>query len=177
MGNADRLRGQKKRPGCDEARFPPVCSREGEFHSSNQRIGIGCRPGGSGGHSTTRISRMAISNDGTLQFAAETNTGIYLSTKNSRGDQTSPRSSRGEFASGTPSGPTARMRRLKVAPASGNTLPGRAQKPAAANRGAWKRGRCFDVCKGAGWIGRALRATRWPHSGPFERRLLERVKN
>jgi hypothetical protein len=25
MGNADRLRGQKKRPGCDEARFPPVC--------------------------------------------------------------------------------------------------------------------------------------------------------
>jgi hypothetical protein len=102
MGNADRLRGQKKRPGCDEARFPPVCPREGEFHSSNQRIGIGCRPGGLGGHSTTRISRMAISNDGTLQFAAETNTGIYLSTENSRGDQTSPRSSRGEFASGHP---------------------------------------------------------------------------
>ena len=102
MGNADRLRGQKNRPGCDEARFPPVCRSEGEFHPSNQRIGVGCRPGGSGGHSTTPISRMAISNGGTLQFAAETNTAIYLSTENSRGDQASLRSSRGEFASGHP---------------------------------------------------------------------------
>ena len=45
---------------------------------------------------------MAISNGGTLQFAAETNTAIYLSTENSRGDQASLRSSRGEFASGHP---------------------------------------------------------------------------
>jgi hypothetical protein len=44
MGNADRLRGQKKAARLPEARFSPAHRREGEFHPSDRRIGVGCHP-------------------------------------------------------------------------------------------------------------------------------------